>query len=157
MRVQGGVLAQACVAQHCLVNISQTDRMPRNSRALHRTHDAQSPDAASHATQGWVGACRQVERTVCMIFRTRVTLSPRVTRVSAIQPPTLLVTAMVIHGSTLKMPLFIRSKCSTCACAYGVSNRKVAQELLHVQPLASQIAESRTGVIHLTAEHKRCR
>ena len=52
-------------------------------------------------------------RTVCMILRTRVTVTPRCTSLSAIQPPTLLVTAIVIQGSTLKMPLFIRSKCST--------------------------------------------
>ena len=50
-----------------------------------------------------------------MTFRTVVTLTPRVTRLSAIQPPTLLVMAIVIHGSTLKMPLFMRSKPSTWA------------------------------------------
>lgn len=48
-----------------------------------------------------------------MTFRTVVTLVPRVTSLSAIQPPTLLVTAIVIHGSTLKIPDFMRSKCST--------------------------------------------
>lgn len=55
----------------------------------------------------------EATRTDCMILRTRVTVMPRCTSLSAIQPPMLLVTAIVIHGSTLKMPLFIRSKCST--------------------------------------------
>ncbi len=35
-----------------------------------------------------------------MTLRTVVTLTPRVTILSAIHPPTLLVTAIVIHGST---------------------------------------------------------
>ena len=38
--------------------------------------------------------------TVCMILRTWVTLTPRSTMVSAIHPPTLADTAIVIHGST---------------------------------------------------------
>jgi hypothetical protein len=50
-----------------------------------------------------------------MILRTSVTETPRETMVSASQPPRLAKMAIVTQGSTLKMPLFSRSKPSTCS------------------------------------------
>ena len=61
-------------------------------------------------------------RTVCMTFRTVVTETPRETRLSAMKPPRLAASAMVIQGSTLKMPLFSRSKPSTCTQVRMLSN-----------------------------------
>lgn len=52
---------------------------------------------------------------VCMTFLTTVTLVPRSTIVSAIQPPTLAEMAMVIQGSTEKKPELLRSRPSTCS------------------------------------------
>jgi hypothetical protein len=49
-----------------------------------------------------------------MTLRTVVTDMPRATKVSATQPPTLAVTAMVTQGSTLKKPDAMMSQPRTC-------------------------------------------